>query len=341
MELDGVGVIIVKPPQTSADGHTSQLLLESLSGAKRLLAESSALDFVGLLKGDLDGDQTPEVVAIAKTRESDDFLPYVFHGQKELKQVFPPREEDNPLFGKEITIVPGKVGSLLCVKTLESYHDFGPPDLYVNGLYQLRKGTFVKTGERVLVGTHFNPLLNNAGRLYHKGSYLEAMKVYEAVILGYRNVMPREALATALFFKAETRKWLKDFSGAIADFKALAKEHSDSPLAARAEKERTFLTDHAAAGPALSLYIDVVRLQKIGKNQEALTLLDQSGPVTSQGNMNDALMFLRGEILVDLGRVDEALQVFRNLKKMFPKSSFLDRVETTLQELEVKPDEME
>jgi len=339
MEIEGVGVIIVKSPKTSTKGPNSQLLLEKPGGAKIILAESDALIFVGLLKGDLDGDQFPEVVAIAKNPAGDDCLPYIFGGKPEFRQLFPNKEEENPLVGKEIAIVPGKNKSLLCVRELVNIHDFGPPDLYLNKFYSLHLGKLEKVEEKIQGGTHFNQLLNLGALAFQKGEFLDSLKKYETVASSPG--VPPEAMATAIFYAGESRKFLKDFSGAIEKYYLVKKQFPDSAVADQAEEELDFLSRNSDASQALSLFVDVSRLQRTGKSKEALSLLDKGIPSISVGNIGDYLLFLRGEILISLEQGEEALKTFREIKSRFPKTPLFEKVEMNIKELESGPDEME
>ena len=342
MELEGTGVVIVKSQQTSSEGHTSQVILEKPGGTKHVLAESKALNFVSLLRGDIDGDQIPEVVAIAKNPLSDDVLPYVFQGKPELKQVFPLREEDNPIIGKEIGISPGKAGSDLFVKELVNFHDFGPPDLYINELFQLRSARLVKVGERVIAGNHFNQVLNLGALAFQKGDFLEALKKYETVLNSSgSSAMPAEAQAIAWFYQGEARKFLKDFSGAIENYLNVVKRFPESAVSEQAAQEEAFLSSNQAASQALSLYIDALKLEKGGKLNEALALLDKGIPLFPKNQLGDYLRFLRGEILILIGYGEEALKNFRDLKKEFPNTPLRSKIDSTLLELETNPDEME
>jgi tetratricopeptide (TPR) repeat protein len=341
MELEGAGCLLVTPPQTSTDGQTSQLLLEKPGGTKRLLAESQALDFVGLLKGDLDGDQISEVVAIAQNRSSDDQLPYIFKGHHDLKQVFPPREEDNPLLGKEISIVSGKTGSLLRVKTLLSYYDFGPPDLFLNEFYKLSGEKLVKTGENIVPGEHFNQKLNYAGFQFHRGKFFESFTEYQNLLASPPTAMPASARAEALFAQGECLKLLKDFNQALALFDRFSLEYPQHAKCEIARSEAAFLKKFKDDGSALSLFTDVTRLERQGKSTEALALLEKGFGNIGTNSMGDHLLFLRGELLADLDRVEEALHCFSRISQEFPQSLLKEKAETMLMDLQLDPDLLE
>ncbi|MBF0499578.1 MAG: tetratricopeptide repeat protein [Candidatus Riflebacteria bacterium] len=339
LEVPGVGNIIVRPVSGAEDEGLSQLLLEKPGGSRHVLASLEALDFVTLLKGDLDGDQNPEVIAIARNRGGDELMPYIFGGSGDLKQIFPPGDEGNPLIGKEISLAPGPQGLSLVIKVPVNFHDFGPPDLYNLEYYRLHGEKLEKVGEKLQEGTHFNQKLNMAGYAFSKNNYLEALKEYEAVIASDGARMPAAARAEAFFAQAECRKIMKDFVGAAALYQKVVDEFPEAPQQLEAKRESVFLKANLAASQTLSLYIDVSQLNRLGQSAAALELLDKSKAIATDGPLSDHLAFLRGEILIALGRIEDAVKFLQGFRKRFPASILRDRVEATLQDLQGKPDE--
>lgn len=341
MELTNVGQLIVRAaPTTTGEEAVSQLLLEKPGGRLHLLASLEALDFVRLLKGDLNGDQAPEVVAVARSRSGEDEMPWVFGGGSDLVQLFPPREEDNPLIGRDITILPTPQGTALGVKVLVNVHDYGPPDLYNFEFYRFRGGKLDKVGEQLVEGAHPNQRLNLAGWAFQRGDFLKALSGYQTFMAaGDVATMPVGAKAEALFGVAECRKFLKDISGAIALFDQVVQDYSQTPSAQEARREAEFLRSNQAASQALSLFIDVAQLERIERGAEALALLDRKSPELPVSSMDEHLLILRGEILTGLGRSDEALAMFRQFLSRFPGSTSRLRVEGILAELDGQPDQ--
>ncbi|MFZ2956081.1 MAG: tetratricopeptide repeat protein [Candidatus Ozemobacteraceae bacterium] len=339
LELPGTGNVIVRPAAGTDDEGVSQLLLEKPGGDRHVLSSLEALDFITLLKGDLDGDQNPEVIAVARNRGGDELMPYIFSGTGSLKQVFPPGEEGNPLIGKEISLAPGPLGTTLAIKVLVNVHDYGPPDLYNIEYYRLRGGKLEKVGEKLLNGVHFNQRLNIAGNSFSKGNYLEALKEYEAVFASASSVMPAAARAEGLFFQAECRRFLKDFSGAIDVYERVVTQYAETPQALEAKREGEFLKKNLAASQALSLYIDVSQLNRLGRSPEALALLEKAGETLAPGPLTPHLEFLKSEILISLGRVDDAVRLLQEFRQRYPSSELLGRVESSIQDLQGKPDE--
>jgi hypothetical protein len=339
LDLDGGGAILVKSSTGTADGMISQLLHEKPGGAKILLAETGNFDFTALHLGDLDGDQIPEIIAIAKNRGTDDFLPFIFQGQTDFRLIFPPREEDNPLIGKEISIIPGQPSAGLCLKVLVPYHDFGPPEMYVNHLYRLRNGKLVKTHEQPHKVTHFNQQLNLAAHFFHKGEFLKALREFQGVLASSSAQMPPDAQAEAHFGLGETYKFLKDYTKAMACFDLVCQTYPESEAAERAQEEQDFLATYQSHGQALSLLIDVSRQERAGKLNDALNLLDAGMKTVPATGIEDVLLLRKGELLMALGRSDEALKTLKTIQTRFPNSPKAGDVESLIQELEIPPDE--
>jgi TolA-binding protein len=70
---------------------------------------------------------------------------------------------------------------------------------------------------------------------------------------------------------------------------------------------------------------------------EAPSLLDAS-PAALKTPLEDHLIFQRGEALLGLGRVDEAIIQYRRLRAEYPRSSLAETAAERLQELEGAPE---
>lgn len=338
MLLNGGGAVIVKVPYTSPEGHSSQLLHEKPGGARILLAESATLSFVSLQQGDLDGDQIPEILAIARNPNTNDFLPFIFKGQTDLKMIFPLREEDTSLIGKEIKIIPGKTSSFLCVKVILPYHDFGPPDLFVNRLYKIRDEKLEKVEERIIECSHFNQRLNLGTHHYHQGEFGKAKQGFQSLIASFPLDMPDEAKAEAFFFYGDTLKFQKDFPKASANFETVLRNYPEAPIAERAMEEHEFLSTYRMATEALSLLIEVSLLERGGKWSDALNLLSKGMESEESKEVEDILLFRKAEILFSLGRAEEALAILKEVQTRFPEFSKQEQVQELIQEFEIPPD---
>jgi len=339
LEIEGVGVVIAKAPAHEGETEVSQLLLEKPGGMVKVIATCEGIEFCALYRADLSGNGEREIVIIARSKTGEDFMPYIYEAKGELRRIFPKNEEDNSIIGKEITLVVDKNGDALCVKELVNIHDYGPPDLLQSEYYRLQAGKLVKIKESIPEGKHFNQALNLAGLIFQNGDYLNALKRYEKVYTDFKDKMPRLAIAETFFYQAESRKFLKDFSGAISIYKKIVKEYPESPQAGIADTESRFLSANLGVNSTLSLYMDVSKFLKMEKWSEALNMLDCSPTKIASGPMADHLMFLRGEALVSLGKVDEAIKVYKLIKSLFPNSALIPNIDTNLQELMGNPDE--
>jgi len=339
LELPGAGTILVRPVSRETDESASQLLFEKPGGSLTVLTTLDALDFVELLKGDLDGDHSPEVIAVARNRGSDDLLPFVYGGGSNLHQIFPPAGEDNALFGKEITISTASDGAALTLKVPITIHDFGPPDLYSLEFYRLKSDRLEKVEERLLGGSHFNQRLNKAGWAFSRGRYLEALQEYSALMASPPADMPLEARSEALFAEAESRKFLKDFATARSLYDQVGSRYPGTPMAHEAARESAFLKENQGVEAGLSLYMDVSQLNRSNRTEEALQLLELRMPGIATGSIAPHLHLLKGELLSALGKAEEAIKLYRTFAARFPRSPLQEQVDSALQELEGNPDE--
>jgi len=341
--MEGVGAIVARPPSIDSDGDAAQLLVEKPGGKLLVIASFEGLEFASLLSADLDGDRIPEVVAVARHRSGDDLMPFIFGGSTELNRIFPPGDgEDNPIMGKEISIVQGATGAELCVKIPISIHDFGPPDLFQIETYRLRGRQLVKTGETLTEAKHFNQIMNRAALAAQRGRYLDALKDYESVLgmNGNSVKLSPEARAEALLAAADCRAGLKDFSTALELYRRVTVECPGSPQADKAGRESAFIASHITSPAALSLYTDIARANRTERWNDALMLLEKT-PDILKSPLGDHLMFQRGEALIGLGRVEEAIAVFKSLRSEFPRSALAEAASERLQELEGAPESPE
>ncbi|HOY68854.1 MAG TPA: tetratricopeptide repeat protein [Candidatus Ozemobacteraceae bacterium] len=340
LDIGGGCAVVARPQSGESAGEMAQLLLEKPGGNLHVLATFEGLEFTGLLSADLDGNAVPEVIAIARHRAGDEFMPFIFACDGDFRRIFPPGEgEDNPIIGKEITTIPGKSGTELCVKIPVTIHDFGPPDLFQIETYRLRGKQLEKTGESLTEARHFNQIMNRGALSLQRGSYLEALKEYESVLglNGTAMRLPPAAKAEALLAAAECRSGLKDFSTALELYRRVTIECPGTPQASKAGSEASFIAKHLGNTAALALYTDILRANRMERWNEALALLDAS-PNALKSPLEDHFTFQRGEALLGLGRVDEAIAQYRRIRSEFSRSSLAETAAERLQELEGAPE---
>ncbi|HNV70955.1 MAG TPA: tetratricopeptide repeat protein [Candidatus Ozemobacteraceae bacterium] len=339
LALDGIGTVMIRNTSGGTEGEISQLLLEKPGGSLQIVATQEVMDFVDLMKGDLDGDGQQEVIAVARNRAGDDVMPFIFRPGNTFHQVFPEFEEENPIIGKEISLIPGSGKSFMAVRVLVNVHDFGPPDLFTVESYALQGKKLIKSGEKLLEGTHFNQVLNRAGLQFQRGEYLKALEGYQSLIASHAASMPTQACVVAMLYEAESRKFLKDFTGALPLYQKVFTTFPSSPEAESAKREYEFISKNLQSSKALSLFIDASQLESTNRLTEALQLIEQTRPQYEQGPLADHMLFLQSEILVSLGRAPEAMTALEQLCRQFPQSALLPRAQELIQELQGNPDE--
>jgi len=268
-------------------------------------------------------------------------MPYVFSGTREPKLIYPGEDEENlQLLGHDVTIEPQANGPALCVKAPVMIHDYGPPDLMCCRFHRLVGGKLAQVDERLAMGNHFNQVLNAAGYAFQRGDFLKALDLYQTTIASYAQSMPTEAKAEAWLYLGETRKFLKDFPGALAAFEKVGQEFVECPQCEQALREGEFIAANLGSDTvALSLYVDVARLKNLDKVDEAFALLTAQLPQLPASNMLDHLLFLKAELLVAQNRVDEALATFKDVQKRFPQTPLLEEIRNNINELSANQDE--
>jgi tetratricopeptide (TPR) repeat protein len=339
LDIEGVGTVLACPPAGEAEGNASRLLWQKPGGMVEVIHSVEGMAFVNLLRGDLDGDSSPELVAVARHPSSEDQVPFIFSERRQFACLYPrDDEEEMSLVGLEITLVPAKEGTALCIRNRVDFHRLGPPDLFQSELYRLVGDRLQKIGETLSAATHVHQKMNRAALAFQRGEFLEALRGYEAIPLAE---LPREAQAEALFNQAEARKYLKDFATADRLYGRLQREFADSPLAEAARRESERLAFRETASAALGLYVDASLLVSRAQWEQALALLNAYLATQPTGPLADHLLLLKGEALIALGRTEEALATLRALLAGFPDSPVRQEAAQHLEELAGDPEESE
>ena len=336
LEIPGQGTLLAQPAAPSAEGEpVSQLVFRKPGGMAEIVGTYEGLRFQKFFRADLDGDQVSEIIAAVRAMGSEEIMPMVFQGSGSFAQIFPRPNEANPIFGREVSIVPRKEGPTVCVRLPVTIHDFGPPQAFRREYYRLQGGTLTEVARSFDQGTHFNIAMNRAGFYFQQGRYLEALQGYEALTNGSAAAsLPPEALGEALFYEAEARKFLKDVPRAIELYQRVVLEHSDSAFVDEAQRTCEFLSMNLQSMGALHLYIDLAKLAKQGKWQEVLLMLNRQKDLESSPTLGAHFLFLQAEAWIAVGKIEEALKVLSSIKQRFPESPLLEDVESTIQELD-------
>ncbi|MBF0543530.1 MAG: tetratricopeptide repeat protein [Candidatus Riflebacteria bacterium] len=331
-EIPTIGFLIIRNKDSEVGEEVSQLILEKTGAPSIVLATLDALEFVDVLKGDIDGDQIPEIIAVARNKSSDDLVPFIFSGKSSLKQIFPPNSDEFPVMGKEISLIPGPDGLCLGVKCLVNFHDFGPPEFFNLEYYRIKNGILKKVDERPLVGSHFNQIMNQATWNFQKGKYADSIQLYEKVLS--EKSLPGKAREEILYYLGMSKKYQKNFSEALKFFESLITEFPTSQFSEEGKREIEFLNKNINATPSLSLYVDLLVLKQGGKLDQALEELRKIKPTLASDSVLPKFLLLEGEILLGQGKLEEAMTLFKDIKTRFPSSEIASQAETNLLELQ-------
>lgn len=339
LEIEGVGTVLACPPSSGFEGgDPSRLFLQKPGGMVEVIHSLEGLVFVGLFRGDLDGDKIPELVAVAGNPSSEDRMPFVFSEKNRFACLYPREDEDIPLLGQDISLATWKDAPALCLRTRIEFHHYGPPDLYQSEFFRFVGDRLRKVGETLSEGDQVNLRLNRAALTFHRGQILEALHQYEAITADDRQDIPLSALAEALYAQAEARTRLKDFATADLLYQRVATEFPDSSLASAARQERALVQLHSLASTALGLFVDARQLAEANQGEQALALLDAHRKGTATGPVTDRLLLLEAEVLTSLGRTEDALPVFRAVIREFPSSPVREEARARLEELDGDPE---
>lgn len=339
LELQGIGEIILE--ENSAEQlETTRLLLQKPGGARQVIDAYDGLLPANLLKHDLDGDGSIEILAVLRHPDGIDVMPFIYTDLNAFKRVFPPPEqESNTLICREIFISTHEGSPAVCARNQISYHDFGPPELFRLELFKLQKDQLISVHQGFSEGDHFNILMNRGGYAMHNGQYLEALDLYNMAIASSSGEITTKAYIEALFSLGEARKFTKDFKGALDLYQRIVIEFSENVHTEAAQREIELISDNMDNVDALSFYVDVLSNINCDRWETALELLQNHPAAKAGGKLQDRFLFTQGEVLTALNRVDEAIKVFQEIKEKFPESPVIENVDALLADMEETSEE--
>ena len=338
-EIEGIGEIQLEQGE-SDQVETSRLLLQKPGGARHVIDSYEGLLPADLLKHDLDGDGSVEIIALLRHPDGIDIMPFVYGNLNDFQRFFPPPANDsNPLICREVFISNHNGVPVMCARNHISYHDFGPPELYRLELYRLQKGQFSLIHQGFSESDHFNVLMNRGAYALHNGQYLDALDYYNQVISSSTGELTTKAFIEALFGLAEARKFTKDFNNAIELYQKIVVEFSENAVTDAAQREIELISDNLDNLDALSFYVDVLSNINCDRWESALELLQQHPAAKSGGKLQDRFLYTEAEVLTALNRVEEAIKVYHEIKERFPDSPIIESVNTILEDMEEKPEE--
>jgi len=337
--LEGIGELLL---QESADDQTdtSQLILKKTGGMREVIDSYDGLLPSDLIKYDLDSDGFVEIIALLRHSDGIDVIPHIYSTVKGCRRLFPPADQEtNPLICREVFITTYNNQPAICTRHLIAFHESGPPELYRLEYYRLANEKFEMLTHGYSEGDHFNILMNRGAYAFHSGQYIEALDFYNQAISSSTGDITTKAFIEALFYLAESRKYLKDFKGALELYQKIVLEFSQNHLTDLAQREIELISDNLENPESLSFYVDVTSHVNCDRWETALELLQQHPVANSPGPLQDRFIFTKAEVLTALNRIDEAIESYREIKKLFPESPLIESVDAILEDMEAKPEE--
>jgi tetratricopeptide (TPR) repeat protein len=337
--LEGIGTILLVFDKSEA-GYldSSRLLLQKPGGLRRVIDTYEGLQPAELRKFDLDSDNSVEIIALLRHPDGFDVLPYVYRTDADFTRVLPADDEQESvqLIFREVVLSNIANTPVLCGKSRLSFHDFGPPDLYRIEFYQLKNDGLVLLEKGFSDGTHFNILMNKGAFAFNHGRYLDALDLYNESIASSTGEISTAAFIEALFFMAEARKFTKDFNGALELYEKIVLEFNQNQRTEQAQKSIELISANLVNINELSYFVDIVALFNANKCKEALELVENRVP---GGKLEDRFRYMKAEILTAQNRLEEAVQVYLQIKKDFPESPVIDEIDVLLQDIQEIPEE--
>ncbi len=181
--------------------------------------------------------------------------------------------------------------------------------------------------------------MNRGALAFHNGQYLEALDFYNQAISSSTGEISSRAFIESLFYLAESRKFLKDFRNALELYQKIVIEFSQNQFTDAAQSEIELISQNIEHPEVLSFYIDVTSHINCDRWETALELLQNHRLGSAESPLLDRMLFARAEVLTALNRVDEAIEVYRNIQQKFPDSPVISSVEAALEDMLEKPEE--
>lgn len=339
IELEGLGEILLE--ETSVDQvETTQLLLKKPGGMLQVIDSYDGLLPADLIKHDLDADGNVELIALLRHPDGIDVIMHIYSTDSEFRKIFPETQnENNPLICREVFVSTHGNQPAVCTRHLISYHDFGPPELYRLEFYQLQKDRLVLAHQGFTDGNHYNILMNRGAWAFHGGLYLEALDYYNQAISSSTGEISSRAFIESLFYLAESRKFLKDFKGALDIYQKIVLEFSQNAFTDAAQREIELISQNLEHPDVLSFYMDVNSHINCDRWETALELLQNHPSGSAESPLLDRMLYIRAEVLTALNRVEEAIEVYRTIQQKFPDSPVIEGVNAALEDMLEKPEE--
>lgn len=227
----------------------------------------------------------------------------------------------------------------LGLQFLVAFHDYAPPELYRLEMYTIDKSGFNLAQIGYNEGTHYNLLMNLAAEKMHLGRTKEAALLYEQAVASSSGDISQKAFVEALFCEAEALKFSGSYQNAMKLYEKIVLEFTDSNFTETAQKELEFLAANKKSNKLLNEFFKIQQEIINNNELVALDKLEQLINKNPNCNFMDRLLFTKAELLISNNRIDEALEIYTSIKVKFPNSSIIDEVEEMLEDLEARPED--
>ncbi len=330
--------------------NLASYLLFKPSNQKAIILDSyEGLVPYELQYSDLDSDGRIEIISTLRFPESENVIPYIYtlntNKKEMLEKIFPKEENESKMLNcREVYFNNKGNQQILYLKYLVNFHDYAPPELYRLEMYQLKNGLLTLTQVGYNEGTHFNLLMNLGTEYLFKGKSAEAVSCYSKALDSQKGNMPKKAIPELLFYYAEALKFAGKYSEAMKNFEEVVLKYTDSEYTEIAQKELEFLNaniNNPKNVDLLNKFFKILLEIDYTHSAEGLNHLDKFISENKDCNFMDRLLYMKAELLIADNRLDEAMEIFTNIKANFPNSNLISLVEEMIENLDSKPEDIE
>ncbi|MGM0600046.1 MAG: tetratricopeptide repeat protein [Candidatus Rifleibacteriota bacterium] len=334
--LKGIGSMQLIQSTSQSGTKASQLVLTRPGGRRQVIDSFYGLQPSKLRRFDLDSDEQAEIIATLMHPDGTDVMPYIYSTKENFTRIYPPQKQQMlpDIICRKIILTSRNNHPAICAKFKVSFHDFGPPDLYRLEFYKLENQNLELMDKGFTHDSHFNVLMNRAAFAYYQGSYQEAVDYYNKAVSSSTGRLTNEAFIEAIFGLAQAEKFNKNFDEALKLFQKIVLEFKQNERTNEAQQEIEFISANINNKEELSFLIDVLSLTQQNKWHEALELLNQHPFSNKTFSLQDRFLFIRGEILIALNRIEKAIEAFSTIKQKFPDSQLIEDADTMLNDLQ-------
>ena len=336
IELKGRGTLQLIKNFNPSGTEAAQLILTRAGGRRQVIDSFYGLQPTELRRFDLDSDEHAEIIATLMHPDGTDVMPYIYSVKGNFARLYPPPEQQMlpDIICRKIILTSRNDQPVICAKYKVSFHNFGPPDLYRLEFYQLKNNKLVLIDKGFTQNNHFNVLMNRAAFAYYQGAYQEAADYYNKAISSSTGRLTNQAFIEAIFGLARAEMFNKNFEEALELFQKIVLEFEQNERTNEAQEEIELISANLDNKNELSFLIDVLSLTQQNKWHEALELLNRHPFNQQTFRLQDRYLFIRGEILIALNRIEKAIEAFATIEEKFPDSQLINDADTMLNDLQ-------